>query len=142
MTKSLNNLEELKKIDPFSTLNMSLIDCSDESASIKIKLDNNRNDKDTMFAGSIFSAMVLTGWLLAKQICHNDGFQYDVVVKGSKTLFARPVTSDCVTRASLVKEVIRKANGNLAIKIVVSLFDEAEIRYSKLIGNYVGVKKA
>ena len=25
--------------------------------------------------------MVLTGWLLAKQICHNDGFQYDVVIK-------------------------------------------------------------
>ena len=141
MIKSIDNLEELKKIEPFSSLNMHLVNCTNESASLKINLDKNLNDKNTMFAGSIFSAMVLTGWLLAKQICNNDEFDYDVVVKGSKTQFARPVTSDCVTKASIIKDVIRKDNDNLAIKIVVCLFDETGAKCSKLMANYVGVRK-
>ena len=131
-----------RRRDSCSTLQMEYIEVTDGSASIKIHLDGNRNDKNTMFAGSIYSVLVLTGWMLAKQICDDHGPEYDVVIKDSKTSFLNPVRSGCIAKAKLREGPATKKSGNLSINVFVELIDENEKSCAEFTGNYVGIKKS
>ena len=133
--------EYLKKIEPYSTLKMKLTDCNDTGTSIRINLDGNRNDKDTMFAGSIYSVMVLTGWTLAKHICDFRKSDYDVVIKESTSKFIKPANSSCIAKAILTVDPIQKANDNLSINVKVELLDKNHEKCAELLGNYIGIIK-
>ena len=91
----------LRTIEPYNSLGMQFSDCTDTAASIKMALQGNMNDKKTMFAGSIYSIMVLTGWTLAKHISLGQPEDYDVVIGKSSTSYMQPVNSDCVAKAEL-----------------------------------------
>ena len=133
--------EYLIKIEPYSTLKMELVECADTGTSISINLDGNRNDKDTMFAGSIYSVMVLTGWTLAKHICDIKTSDYDVVIKESTSKFIKPVNSSSIATATLTGNPIQKANDNLSINIKVELLDKNHEKCAELLGNYIGIIK-
>jgi thioesterase domain-containing protein len=132
---------ELDKIEPFSSLSMRLLDCSEKRASMAIRLDSNRNDKNTMFAGSIYSVMVLAGWALARQVCAELGCTGDVVVKESQNLFLSPVRSDCTAVAELAGPPERKSSGNIHVRAAVALLDEHGDRCAELVGHYVGLDR-
>jgi len=131
----------LKKIEPYSTLKMELVECTDTGSSISINLDGNRNDKGTMFAGSIYSVMVLTGWTLAKHICDIKTSDYDVVIKDSTSKFIKPVSSGSIARATLSGNPIQKANNNLSISVTVELVDKSNEKCAELLGTYIGIIK-
>lgn len=133
--------EYLRKIQPFSSLNMSFSECSDTSASLEITLEGNRNDKNTMFAGSIYSVLVLCGWTLAKHVCDKRIPGNDVVIKESRVSFMRPVVSTAVARAFLVEKPEAKGDSRLSLNIKVELYDETD-KCSELTGNYIGRKKS
>jgi thioesterase domain-containing protein len=139
--KSLSIKETLNTVEPFSTLQMEYIEVTDESASIKIHLDGNRNNKNTMFAGSIYSVLVLTGWMLAQQICDDFDPEYDVVIKDSETSFLSPVRSSCIAKAKLREGPATEKSGNLSINVFVELIDEKEKSCAEFTGNYIGIKK-
>ncbi len=133
--------EYLKKIEPYSALSMKFMECTDTGASISINLDGNRNDKDTMFAGSIYSVMVLTGWTLAKHICDIRASDYDVVIKESTSKFIKPVNTGSLARATLTGDPVHKANDNLSININVELLDKNNETCAEFMGNYIGIIK-
>ena len=131
----------LTKIQPYVSLNMKLTECTDTSASMSIHLDRNRNDKNSMFAGSIYSAMVLCGSTLARYICDKRADDYDVVIKESTNVFVKPVHSDCVARASLIARPVRKKNNDLSMNINIELLDENSRKCAELSGTYIGIIK-
>jgi len=133
--------EYLRTIEPYSSLGMQFSDCTDTSASIKMALQGNMNDKKTMFAGSIYSIMVLTGWTLAKNICLGRPEDYDVVIGKSSTSFIKPVNTDCIAKAEITAEPEIKASGNLAMEITVQLLDTEDTQCAEFSGKYVGIKK-
>jgi len=120
---------------------MELTECTDATASMGIHLDGNRNDKNTMFAGSIYSVMVLCGWTLARYICDKRRDDYDVVIKESTNVFVKPVHSNCVARASLLARPVQKKNNNLSMNINIELLDENSQKCAELSGTYIGIIK-
>jgi len=120
---------------------MELVECTDTMASISINLDGNMNDKETMFAGSIYSVMVLTGWTLAKHICDRKTADYDVVIKESTSKFIKPANSSCIAKSTLTENPTQKANDNLSISVKVELLDKSSEKCAELLGNYIGIIK-
>jgi len=133
--------EQLAKIEPFSGLKMKLAECSAEKASMEIGLDGNRNDKNTMFAGSIYGIMVVTGWALARMACEGLGCRGDVVIKESETSFLAPVRSDATATAELAAEPRRKSNGNILVGTTVTLRDKNGEQCAQLTGSYIGLNR-
>lgn len=131
----------LQTIEPYTSLGMQFLECTGTSASIKIRLQGNMNDKKTMFAGSIYSIMVLTGWTLAKQICLGRKTDYDVVIGKSSTSFLQPVKTDCIARAEFIADPLEKTNGNISTEIKVELLDKEGVKCAELKGKYIGIPK-
>ena len=52
----------LKSIPMASHMQLKVVDFGDASFAVSAPLKPNRNDKGMAFAGSLYSAMVLTGW--------------------------------------------------------------------------------
>jgi len=133
--------EQLAKIEPFSGLKMRLAECSADKASMEIGLDGNRNDKSTMFAGSIYGIMVVTGWALARMACEGLGCRGDVVIKDSETSFLSPVRSDATATAELTAEPRRKSNGNILVETIVTLRDQDGAECAGMKGRYIGLNR-
>ena len=131
--------QQLAKIEPLTNLKIALGDCSATEASIGIHLDGNRNDKNTMFAGSIYSSMVLAGWVLARMACDRFGGRDDVVIKESRITYLAPVRSNCTAKARLAEDLQEKDNGNVSIGTVVVLVDENGEECAEMVGQYVGL---
>ena len=133
--------DELRKIEPFSSLHMGFVDCTDDQMSLSIRLEGNLNDKGTMFAGSIYSVLVLTGWALMKHQCDQRDGDYDVVIKESETSYKRPVNSAGLATAILINEIETTTRGSLSARINVSLLNDSQKVCATLKGTYIGQLK-
>ena len=54
--------DALLSIEPYVSLGLEALEIGEECTRIAVPLAGNRNDKGTMFAGSIGAAMMLAGW--------------------------------------------------------------------------------
>jgi len=54
----------------------------------------NKNDKNTGFAGSLYSGMVYASWLLVKGYLHQQSLDLDLAVVKSETEYLGPTTDD------------------------------------------------
>ena len=114
---------ELERIEPFHTLGFRKEHVSDERVTISVPLSGNRNDKGTMFGGSVYSAMVLAGWKLCVEQAKSSGLSGDIVVRDSSISFLRPMKTDLLATA-IVRDAPRKTlRGNYAFDISVSASD-------------------
>ena len=133
----------LKTIEPYSTLNMKLEDEEDEdSIAMSITLDGNLNDKKTMFAGSIYSVMVLAGWTLAYKTINGVNTDYNLVISESSVKYRIPVKSDAKAVASIRESLKDVKNGKKSITISVNLFDASKNICASFVGEYIGIKKS
>lgn len=66
-------------------------------------LSKNSNDKGTFFAGSIYSAMVLSGWGLVGLLLADQGLDVDVVIATSGIDYVKPAVGD-VEACALLKD--------------------------------------
>jgi thioesterase domain-containing protein len=137
----MNISEILKTIIPYKTLGMNVESESDDAMTLGISLTENLNDKKTMFAGSIYSAMVLCGWALAYKILNNDIKAYDVVIKKSDIKYLLPVKTDAQAIAIFNGNIITKKNGNKSAYIIVQLRDAENTLCSEFEGEYIGISK-
>jgi thioesterase domain-containing protein len=138
----MSNENLLNTIKPYITLNMKLIPGDDKNkASISISIAENINDKNTMFAGSIFSVMVLSGWKLAYELINGEQNAYDVVIKQSEIDYQFPVKSNATAIAIPDGKIQYKNNGSKSVKILVELKDENDKTCAVLKGMYIGIKK-
>lgn len=65
------------------------------------ELAPNKNDKGTMFAGSIATLCTLAGWALTSEIAAEKQLQVDVVAVKNAMRYLKPVTTNAVVTATL-----------------------------------------
>jgi thioesterase domain-containing protein len=132
----------LTTIEPYSSLNMKLEEKSEnDSITMSIPLKGNLNDKKTMFAGSIYSVMVLAGWALAFKSFNVIKNDYDVVIKDSSVQYRLPVKSDAEVVAIIREPLKEIKNDNKSILISVSLYDAGGTVCAGFTGEYVGIRR-
>jgi thioesterase domain-containing protein len=136
---AMNISEVLKAIIPYETLGMSIEEESSDSLTLGIMLNKNLNDKNTMFAGSIYSVMVLCGWALAYTMLNHDIKSYDIVIRHSQIDYKSPVITDAHAVAVLVEDIRTKTNGNKSIRVAVHLNDAEHNVCAEFTGEYIGM---
>jgi len=68
---------------------------SAEAVTLSLPSTGNGNDKGTLFAGAIYSALVISGWTLAMQAAEHAGFKHPwVAVVDSRCRYAKALRSD------------------------------------------------
>ena len=132
---------ELEKIEPFHTLGFRKEQVSAERVTISVPLTGNRNDKGTMFGGSVYSAMVLAGWKLCVEQARSLQLSGDVVVRDSSISFLRPMKTDLVATAVARSTPEKTARGNYAFDISVSASDDDGKTCAEFSGSYRLVSK-
>lgn len=114
---------KLEQIEPYTSLAFSETAASPEEVTMTLPLTGNRNDKGTVFGGSIYSAMVLAAWRLCEERSAAEGWQGDIFVKDSSTSFLRPACSDMRVRARLDAPPAATRRGNVAFDASVEARD-------------------
>ena len=126
----------LEQIEPFRTLDFRLDSAAAERVVMSVPLAGNRNDKGTMFGGSVYSAMVLAGWLLCIEQARAQGGEGDIVIKDSSVAFLRPVRGRLTVSAEPRQDPARTRRGNLAFDVTVTARDEDGRRCAEFSGEY------
>jgi thioesterase domain-containing protein len=126
----------LDQIEPFRTLDFALDEAEAERVVMSVPLDGNRNDKGTMFGGSVYSAMVLAGWTLCIEQGKAVGRDGDIVIKDSSVAFLRPVTGRLRVTATPAGAPAQTRSGHLAFRIHVVADDADGQRCAEFEGNY------
>jgi thioesterase domain-containing protein len=132
--------EILKQIKPYETLGMKVENENTDSFTMSIPLNENINDKNTMFAGSIYSVMVLCGWALAYEMLNHDAKAYNIVIKQSHIDYVSPVQTGAQAIARLNGNIITKTNGNKSIQVTVNLKDSDDKSCAEFTGEYIGIR--
>ena len=115
----------LEQIEPYRSLGFCLESASADEVVMTAPLAGNRNDKGTMFGGSVYAATVLAGWLLCVERAKADGVDGDVVIKDSSIAFLRPIRGRLTVVAELRRDPVRTRHGNLAFELNVVARNEA-----------------
>ena len=84
----------LKNIPIASQMQVEIVDFSETALSIRAPLAPNINDKGTAFAGSLFSAMVLAGWMYVTARLRTEGIDAEAVAAAANIRYAKPVMDD------------------------------------------------
>ena len=111
-------------------------DSGPDRVSISVPLAGNRNDKGTLFGGSMYSAMVLAGWRLSNLSAGELGRSGDVYVKNSSIEFLRPIRSDMQAIATLNSPPAETRSGNLAFEVVISALDDDGVTCGRAKASY------
>ena len=130
--------EVLSGIKPYQTLGMRAGIGENGSVCMSIPLSENYNDKRTMFAGSIYSAMVLCGWTLTYRTLNVNAKEYDVVIRHSDIDYLRPVRTDAQAVAIVDGEITVKPNGKISVPVSVDLSDASNMLCARFKGEYIG----
>lgn len=111
----------LNKIALFQGLGITVVRDDEETVVLQMPLTGNTNDKGTMFAGSIYSLMVLAGWKLAMNSAQAAGSPGDVVISNASVKYLRPITQDCQAQAELTGSFYLNLYGNGCCDIRVTI---------------------
>ena len=113
----------LDAIEPYVTLGFREDHGDPDRVSIRVPLAGNRNDKGTLFGGSMYSGMLLAGWRLCGLHAADNGKSGDIYVKDSAVQFLRPILSDMTAVATLVEPPRTTGRGNVAYAIGIDALD-------------------
>ncbi|NLC70178.1 MAG: DUF4442 domain-containing protein [Desulfuromonadaceae bacterium] len=131
----------LQRIDAVSALGIVLVSLTAEEAVVAIPVEGNRNDKNTFFAGSLYSAMVLAGWCLTMKLCAGLQGSWEAVIKDCRISFTRPAGSDCRAVARLERAPEERGEGRLAVFVTVEAIDARNRRCALFHGEYRGFRR-
>lgn len=134
--KPISIRDRLNRVEPVGRLGLSLKTDSQDGVVIDVPLAGNKNDKDTMFAGSQFSGMVLAGWKLASNWAVEQGIEVPVVIKSTHMDFLRPVETTLHCSAQLSDAPSQGRSGNWKLEIRVEACDETGAICAVLQGDY------
>lgn len=128
--------DRFERVEPVARLGLSVADDTVDTVAINVPLDGNKNDKNTMFAGSQFSGMVLAGWRLASNWAIEQGIGVPVVIKSTQMEFMRPVDSELHCVAVLMEPPSQGKSGNWKLDIKVEARDDQGTVCAILRGDY------
>lgn len=127
---------KLGQIEPYRSLAFSETSATSAEVVMAVPLAGNRNDKGSMFGGSIYSAMVLAAWRLCEECAAAEGRDGDIFVKDSSISFLRPVWSDVRVKATLIQPPAETRRGNIAFEATVDAVDEQGQRCASMRGSF------
>ena len=106
-------------------------------STIPIRL--NHNDKNSQFAGSIFSGAILTAYHEIKLWFAEQEIDGELVAKRSSIRFLAPIYSDARTKLAERSDAIQKANGNYELECKVQILDNEQRKCAVLDVSFVFV---
>lgn len=113
----------LEAIEPFNILGLREIEAGADAVTISVPLSGNRNDKGTLFGGSMYAAMLLAGWRLCTLQAERASRSGDIFVKESEVKFLRPILSDMRAVARPDGPPAETPRGNTAFEVIMEAFD-------------------
>ena len=123
-------------------MGLSISAFTDDKLVIRAPFAPNTNDKQTAFAGSLYSAMVLAGWMYVTGRLKKEGLDAEAVASGAEIKYLKPVTSDFEAECRLPepsdweKFVTRlQKRKNCKIKLPVTIEAGGELKV-QLTGEY------
>ena len=145
MNRRIEQLNSLisGKIPVAAGMGIHILEFDGTSLSIALPLKPNANDKGTAFAGSIYSALVLSGWCLITAALAEAGLNTEVVIAESDVKFKRPVSGDSVATATFdgpFSPDTLAREGRQTIRISARIMCDGKTA-AEMTGTYVAKKK-
>jgi len=110
---------------------------------ILIPLEYNRNDKGSLFAGSIYSGAVMAGYRKAEQLCADHGLAGDLVAKEARIRYFKAILSDGLAVATASdNEPVLKPNGNYSLNVTVTVNNADSIACAALDAEYILMQRS
>jgi len=107
-------------------------------------LDENINDKGSVFGGSSSALMIITAWSLIKLNCQKHGITSDIVIHKNETTWNKALYDKPIIKASFKKEynfnnikAALKRSKLQRIECIIELQDEQTNIYSTMTTKYV-----
>lgn len=109
---------------------------------IEAPIATNKNDKNTAFAGSIYSTAVLCGWALISQALSDTGIEARVMVINANITYKKAITGDLCFTSKLpspsvwtmfINDLNQKKKNTLSMTVVMCVDGEL---YVSLVADY------
>jgi thioesterase domain-containing protein len=126
----------LDAILPLQPQGIRLLKATDTEVSFHVPLDPNINDKGTLFAGSQYSGLVISGWYLASQWAKSQNLGEKVAVKDCSVSYPKAALSDITATAVFKQAPDKRPSGHWRVLVEVTGIDEQGGITSVLKGDY------
>jgi thioesterase domain-containing protein len=127
---------DLDLILPAGTLGISRL--SDIPGHLRLVYEKNTNDKDSVFAGSIFSLAALSGYDTAVHRREELDLHGDLFLVSSRIVYHQPGVSDLFAKSEILDDLILSKRANHKMRVRVKVFgDVSGKRCASFEGVYV-----
>ena len=96
---------------------------ADESGALSLPFVGNTNDKETVFAGSIFCLAALSGYETASDKQRALSLSGDLFLISSNIAYHRPGLSDLAAKSTIMEDFVATKRGNFKIQVKVEISD-------------------
>ncbi len=96
---------------------------TDESGSLCIPFVRNTNDKETVFAGSIFCLAALSGYETACDRQRALSLSGDLFLVFSNIAYHRPGLADLTAKSAIMEDFVATTKGNFKVRVKVEIAD-------------------
>ena len=113
------------EIPAVGTLHLEVVSVDDARVAVRIPADGNGNDKGTLFAGSLYSGLVLAGWCLVMARARANGFAHPwAAIVDAHVTYAKPLRTDAEAVAVCAEEPKLVPGARNWARVSVSIDDE------------------
>lgn len=112
----------------------------EEGNVVTIPFEHNRNDKGSLFAGSIYAGAILAAYRAAERLFAARGLRGDLVAKTASISYLRRIGSDGRAEAASRGEPLCKPNGNHTLSVAAVVSDASGARCAELTAELVLLK--
>ncbi|HEY3276092.1 MAG TPA: YiiD C-terminal domain-containing protein [Syntrophorhabdaceae bacterium] len=96
---------------------------SEEAGHLGLPLAGNTNDKNTVFAGSIFSLAALSGYDTAYERKAVSGIEGDLFLLSSRIIYHEPGLCDLFAKSVITEDYTSTHRGNFKMMVQVEVWD-------------------
>jgi thioesterase domain-containing protein len=130
----------MNTIKPVESLGLTLRSSDENCVEVVIPFSENYNDKDMVFAGSLFSGAVLSGYQLVQNKMQARGLSGALVCRDAAIRYQKPIFRDAAAKAHSADGFSPTSSGNLWITVTVDLLNEKNETSGEAEFTYVLVK--
>lgn len=142
----LNNFQKFlyQEIPLTEKMGLKLLEYSGQELIVGAPLDNNINDKGTVFGGSSSALMIISAWSLIKLNCKEHQIDADIVIHKNETTWQKAMSTDLILKACFhqpyqfdeIKTIIVSGK-HQRIECYITLEDKEAKIYSTMSAKYV-----
>ncbi len=127
---------QLDRIEPLAKLGIEWVHSDDSRTLFRMPLQGNRNDKGTVFAGSQYAALVISGWYHTARWAGLQGLPEQVAIKDSQVNYPKAARSDLDVEARFTAPPDVRPSGHWRARVEVVARDDSGDVVAVLTGDY------